>query len=359
MKTKFAFVLAGLMLATVLATPAWSQTTIVKGRATDADGKPITRATVELTNKENGRKYNLKTNNKGEYFSLGIQGGTYTAKLVKDGQALLTINNFPVSLSQEENVLDFNVASEKAKAVSTMTQEQRQHLEQAQKEHEKIAGLNNMLAQAAEFEKAGNFDQAIAVLNQAVQTDATKDLVWARLGEANLVAGKKVQATDRAKAKEYFQESIAAFKKAVAIKPAGPYLNELGEAYARAGDTQAAVQQYTLAAQNDPAEAGRYYFNLGAVLTNSGRVDEANAAFDKAIAADPARADAYYWKAVNLLGKATVDKSGHMVAPPGVAEGLNKYLELSPNGPNAQAAKDLLASIGAKVQTSYGAKKKK
>lgn len=360
MKSKLALVTLALLFAAALSVPAWSQTlATVKGKASDADGKPIAGASIEFVNKDNGRKYTLKTNNKGEYFSIGVQSGTYDVTLLKDGQPLSSMANFPVSVSNEENVLDFNLAKQRAKAAAGIGEEQRQKLEQAQKEHEKIAGLNNMLAQAVQLEQAGNYDQAIAILSQATQTDATKDLLWARLGEANLVAGRKSAATNRTEANKYFQESIAAFKKAVAIKPTGAYFNQLGEAYARVGDTQAAAEQYALAAQNNPAEAGKYYFNLGAVLTNSGKLDEANAAFDKAIAADPARADAYYWKAVNLLGKATVDKSGHMVAPPEVAAGLNKYLELAPNGANASAAKELLASIGAKVQTSYGAKKKK
>jgi tetratricopeptide (TPR) repeat protein len=137
----------------------------------------------------------------------------------------------------------------------------------------------------------------------------------------------------------------------------GAYYNNMGEAYARLGQTPEAINAYTQAAQNDPPEAGKYYFNLGAVLTNSGKPDEANAAFDKAIAADPAKADAYYQKAVNLLSKATVDKDGKMNAPPEVAANLNKYLELSPDGPNAQSAKDLLAGLGAKIETNYGTRK--
>ena len=46
------------------------------------------------------------------------------------------------------------------------------------------------------------------------------------------------------------------------------------------------------------------------------------------------------------------------IAPPGTAEAFQKYLEMAPDGPNAQSAKDLLASIGSTVETSYGNKKK-
>jgi hypothetical protein len=47
-----------------------------------------------------------------------------------------------------------------------------------------------------------------------------------------------------------------------------------------------------------------------------------------------------------------------MIPAPGTAEALNKYLELAPDGKYAQSAKDLLASIGASVQTTFGSQKK-
>ena len=99
-----------------------------------------------------------------------------------------------------------------------------------------------------------------------------------------------------------------------------------------------------------------YYFNEGAVFTNTGKVDEAVAAFDKSIQADPNKAPAYYWKGVNLLAKATT-KGDKMVAPEGTSQAFNKYLELEPNGQYADAAKQLLASIGAPVETTFGKSK--
>jgi hypothetical protein len=43
-----------------------------------------------------------------------------------------------------------------------------------------------------------------------------------------------------------------------------------------------------------------------------------------------------------------------MEAPPGTAEAFNKYLELQPSGQFAEPAKQMLASIGAAVETSFG-----
>ncbi len=97
---------------------------------------------------------------------------------------------------------------------------------------------------------------------------------------------------------------------------------------------------------------------MGAVYTNIGKADEAIVAFDKAVAADPTKAAAYYWKGVNLIAKETIGKDGKAVAPDGTAEAFQKYLELEPTGTFAQPAKDMLASIGAAVETGFGNKKK-
>ena len=83
-------------------------------------------------------------------------------------------------------------------------------------------------------------------------------------------------------------------------------------------------------------------------------IDEATAAFEKAVAADPTFAEAYYQMAVNLLGKASLDKENKMVAPPGTAEAFNKYLELEPTGSHAEEVKGMLTYIGAPIQTTYG-----
>jgi hypothetical protein len=57
-----------------------------------------------------------------------------------------------------------------------------------------------------------------------------------------------------------------------------------------------------------------------------------------------------------MIGKATL-QGDKMVAPAGTADAFNKYLELAPTGPYADVAKQMLASIGAPVQTRLGKKK--
>jgi tetratricopeptide (TPR) repeat protein len=333
------------LLLCVCGVPLWAQmTATVKGTAKDRDGKPIENAAVRLVNQDTGRKSELKTNAKGEYFSIGISPGTYTFTLIKDGQVIDELNNVPIDVGQER-IVNFDLAKDQQQQTGASEEEQKK-VEAQKKESETIKSLNASLAQARELEKAGNYDQAITILEQATQAAPSKDLIWAYLGDAQRGAKK-------------YAEAVESYKKALALKPnAGFYLNGLAEAYAKSGQADKAVQEYAAAAEADPAHAGTYYFNEGAVFTNASKVDEAIAAFDKAIQIDPTRADAYYWKGINMVGKATL-QGGKMVAPEGTSEAFNKYLELQPTGQYAEAAKQMLASIGASVETSYGKTKPK
>ena len=337
---------------------AFAQTGSIKGVVKDDQGKPIAGATVEMTSKENGRKYNLKVDKHGNIFSLGIAAGTYDVKLIQDGKAIWAINGFPVRL--DENKLDIDLAKEKQSAQQGMSEQQKQQQaqnEQIQKENVKIKGLNEKLAAAKAASDAGNFEQAVQVLTEATQMDPNRDILWFKLGDAQRSVASK--ATDPAAKKAAFEGSIESYNKAIQIagnaKPdvIGAAYNNVGEAYAKTGQTDQAIKSYEQAATINPAGAGGYYFNEGAVLTNTGKVDDAIKAFDKTIQADPSKAAAYYWKGVNLMGKATL-KGSKMEAPEGTAEAFNKYLELEPTGQYADPAKQMLASIGADVQTSFG-----
>ncbi len=332
-------------MVALCATSSFAQmTATIKGKVTDQAGAPMAGATVVYQSTESGRKYEAKTDKSGEYFRMGVQPGTYNIQLFKDGQMVLHFDNVHVKIAAE-NKQDIDLKKEAGAMQAQVSPEEKKRREAAAKASEKIKGLNAKLAQAEEASKAGNCAQSVQILQEAAQLDPTRHIIWARLGE--------YQVCDK-----HYPEAVESYKKAIAIAPTkGEYHNNLGQALLKENKIDEAVAEYNTAAQIDPAGAGTYFFNLGAVLTNKGKLDEAIVAFDKSIAADPNKADAYYQKGVNMLGKATLDKNGAMVAPPGTAEMLNKYLELAPDGPYAQPAKDLLASIGAKVQTSFGERK--
>ncbi len=352
------FVLALAFFLFLSALSALAQRVAIRGKVTES-GKPVEGAQIELFSKETGQKYMMKTDKKGEFMNIGIAFGQYVLTVSTNGQKRF---ERPVVMNQDQD-LDLDITQEaqaaQQRAEKQLTPEQRKQIQEqreaAEKEQTKVKSLNQMLAAAKTAEDSGNYDQAVSTLTQASQVDPNQPVIWARLGKVYMDAGGK--ATGDA-AKTDYTGSANAYEKAIALKPNdGGYHNNLGQAYLKLGRTDDAIKEYNTAAQLDPANAAMYYYNLGAVLTNKGKVDEANQAFDKALAIKPDYADAYYWKGVNMLAKATL-KGDKMEAPPGTAENFNKYLELQPNGPHADAAKQMLASIGAKVETGFSRKKK-
>jgi tetratricopeptide (TPR) repeat protein len=385
MKKHFAIVLITVIAAAALCVPAaFAQASgTVKGTCRDPQGTPIPDAIVLFTNLDNGQKYTLKTNKKGEYFSLGLTPGKYNVSLYKtpdDQKAdkpLDFVKGYQVQLG-DNDPLDFDQKKQQeqqAKGVG-LTPEQLKERQEAQAKQQKetntVKTLQGKLDAANQAITAKDYDGAIAALTEANQIDATRDVLWYRLGDAYRMSA--TTQTDKAEKVKRYESAVDAYQKAIQIKQdnvqngkekdatkanqqlSGFYIN-MADAYAKSGKIDDAVKAYEAAAKADPAQAGSVYFNIGAVYTNAGRVDDANAAFDKCIAADPTRAEAYYQKGVNLLGKATL-QGNKTIAPPGTAEAFQKYLEVAPEGPNAQSAKDLLTSIGSSVETSYGTKKK-
>lgn len=372
-RLKTIFSVLALSLALCASAAAQAGTTKVQGKVTDQAGQPIVGADVQMIHNETGRKFNIKTDKKGQYFVMSVPSGTYKLILTKDGKPLWTLDNLRVSLTPED-LVTFNIdLAKEVKAAATegqakMTEEQKKELERLSKENLKIDDLNKMLKQGKDAIDAGNFDEAITIYTQTTKIDPTLDLLWARLGDAYIQAAKKD--TDSASKKQKYVEAVTAMKKAVelatAVAPAGApakkpkppqalaaYYNNLGEALGRSGEANAAVEAYDKAATTDPTNAGTFYFNMGATLTNTNRTDEAIKAYDKCIAADPARADCHYYKGIAMLGKATM-KGNTMIAPDGTAEEFNKYLELAPDGALAEQSKQMLQAMGEKIETSYG-----
>ena len=362
-------------LAVVLATPlAHAQTGSIKGVCKDLDGTPVAGAEVEWYGTDTGRKYTLTTNKKGEYFSLGVLPGKYNVKLTKDGKEMFHINGVVVTSGETTTDIDLKKEQAAAAAGQGKTPEQlkaeQEQREKALKENNTVKALNDKIVEANTASAAGDFEKAIASLNEAVAMDNTRDLIWFKLGDAYRQSAPKQ--TDPDEKKKRYESAVTDYQKAIELrkgseqaakdpennKKLAAYYNNLAEAFSKEGKVDDSITAYNQAAQLAPDNAAQYYFNEGAVLTNAGKADEANVAFDKVIAADPSKALAYYWKGINLIGKATVGKDNKMVAPDGTAEAFQKYLELDPNGPQAQVAKDMLASIGAPVETGFGTKKK-
>jgi len=396
MKQRLTLALVAVMLVALGATSAWAQAFgKVSGVCRDAEGKPIVGATVRYQSKDTGQKFDMKTNSRGEYMSIGVaMGSKYQVTLIgADGKELDKVDNVQVG-SGDNPPLDFDMKANQTKALQSqgMTAAQAQAAQAqikekqaaAMKEGETVKVLNEKLKTASDASKAGDFDTAIAQLTEATSIDGTRDVLWYQLGDAYSQSAAKQ--TDAAEKTKRLETAVTNLQKAIDMKKAdmdkanasdkkpdaaaqtennkrlAAYYNGLGNAYSKSGNTDAAVAAYTQASQVDPPNGGMYFFNLGAALTNSNKTGDqkmahaAVDAFDKAIAADPTKADAYYWKGSNLMQLATI-KGDKMVTPDGTAETFQKYLELKPDGPHAEECKAMLQSMGASIETSYGKRK--
>ena len=357
----------------------------VHGKCIGMDGKPMVGATVQYHNNENGQDYPLKTDSKGEYASIAIPPGTYKVSLIQDDKVVQFYDKVPVKLGEQGIDVSFDLPKmmEQAQKEVEKNPEYQKKKQEIDTQNKKIGVLNEKLTEAATAQKAGQFPDAIKILNDALAVDNTHDIIWARLGDAEYGAGAAVLSSNKEEAAGHFDKAVDAYKKAIDIvqkTPApekgsdkkaadpkiveGKYHNNLGQVYARMGKPKDALDEYTTAAQDDPPNAAMYYFNAGATLTNQATkesdagvkakdIEEANAAFDKATEAKPDYAEAYYQKGINLTSKATIDKSGKMIPAPGTVEAFNKYLEVAPEGPHAAEAKGLIEGFGATVETSY------
>lgn len=248
----FVLVMLGLCVPPVFAQVASGT---VKGVVKDVQGNPIADAVVVYANQDTGQRYTLKTNKKGEYFSLGVGPGKYTVSLYKtadDAKAnkdMFHVNGFQVAL--DENTLDFDMKKEQEKQAQGqgLTPEQlkqrQEALEKQKKEASTVKTLNEKLVAANTSMKAGDFDAAIATLTEATQIDATRDIIWAQLADA--YRGSALKQTDRAEKTKRLDEAVTDYQKALDIKQKSmetkktpddnkqlaAYYNNLGEAAAK------------------------------------------------------------------------------------------------------------------------------
>ena len=390
----YAAVLA--ILCAVCVVPAVSQSATVKGTCKDEQGNLITDAQVVWHNNDSGRTFTLKTDKKGEYFSLGLDAGKYTVTLSKDGKELDSVKNFKIGLDEVD--LDFDLKKSREQSVQDtakqkgMTPEQIKQIQaeaaNAEKYNANVKIINDKLKEVTAATQASppDYDKALALLDECVTLGSDENLLWYRRGIVYLASAKAQ--TDPAERTKRYTSAYGDLQKAIELrksamsntstppKPPAPgaptdkqvlatYDDSLAAAAAKIGKMDEAITAYKEAADLDPAGAGRYYSNLGILLFTSNVksdpevIKQAVDAFDKAIAADPKNADAYYFKGANLINLAKTDSNNAVTAPAGTAESFRKYLELQPNGVHAAEAKSMLALIGSTLETNYGAKKKK
>ena len=378
-------------LLAMAANAAWAQyNATVQGTVTD-DGKPQGGVQVIYTNADNGRQFKMKTNKKGEYSAIGLTFDKYNVTVVDaSGKTVYEHKGLDVSQSGGDNTTTWNIditkggsgrqaggagggapgqtaASDAGK--STQPKMSQEEIEKIKASNSKAEGINALINQYNAAITAKDWKAAIPPLQGMVAADPSRWEYLQALGNAQLNNGDYEDA-----AKTYDQGIQVAQGYASGATPKDPknpnsepakakagigqmYASE-GNVYLKLHKNDDAIAAFTKAAELDPNPAVAY-FNICATQYNAGNMAGASVACDKAIAADPNKADAYFIKGSALYGNGKLDANNKYVVPEGTAEALNKYLQLAPDGAHAADVKSMLDAIGAKIETSYGTKKKK
>jgi tetratricopeptide (TPR) repeat protein len=347
----------------------------LSGNVLDVAGKPWADMTVDAVS-DQGAKVTTKTDKDGNYAFHNLRAGTYTVTVE------LPPPNKPYEFAQVRVASGAETPKVNANFKDIMSKQGAAAVEQQKKQEEEKQKFQGMkqhfdagiasLAQAnqakADMAKAPA-DQRDALKTQvtdlsgkavteleaakaaAPEKDANLHLIWARLGDAYDTAGRADDAAN-------------AYKQAVALKPIPAYYNNLGGILGRAGKIDEAMAAYQKSAELDPANAAQAYRNAGITMYNAGKMKEAVEPLKKATELDPKSAQAWYLLGASLVGAMEYKKVGdkmEVVVQPGTVEAYQKAVELDPNGPYGQQAKqglEALAQIAPGIDTKTTKKKK-
>jgi tetratricopeptide (TPR) repeat protein len=306
-----ALVAAGLLLT---ADAGWAQSTgAVRGRVVDEKGQALPEALINL-DFQGGvtRKFDTKTNKKGEFTQVGLVPGGYRITANKDGY-VGTYLDTRVGLGEPMQLPDLKLVTKAAAQAAAGGEVEKAN-----------AALREMFAKANQLSSEGKSDEAIAAYNEVLAKNP-------QVAEAHYNIGYL-----RAQKKDW-PAAEAAYLKALEVRPGyGEAISALARVYQDSGQAAKATELLTKAATDNPKD-GKVQFNLGVFYLNSGKAEEAAAAFQKAAEADPANAEIYYYLGTLAVGQNKI--------PEAIAN-LEKYLSMNPtNAQNTATAHGLLAAL--------------
>lgn len=378
---------AGLLM---MALPSFAQITTIEGQVTGADGKPLQGAVIRIVRTDVDGTFRVKSDKKGHFIDSTLIIGTYDVYCEVDGKVVDKVGGVHTTTSNNQTV-DFNLkaraAVQEAAAAGNLSKEQergmsaadKQRIEEAYKKRAEAMKKNSALNEAynagktaldagaaadqlaktqtgadrdASLDKARTqYGAAIESYTKATELDPKQGAVWSGLAQAYEALAKDKTGAD---AEAALQKSAENWAKAIEINPEEPGLhNNYALVLAQCKKFPEAQAELEKAVTINPAGAGQYYYNLGALEINAGQNDAASETFKKAITIVPPYAEAFYQYGITLVGKATYDKDGKIIAVPGTVEAFQKYLELSPTGSHAQEAKEMLTTLGSTLEVQY------
>ena len=298
------------------------------GTVTDESGNPIVGASVEITRTDVKRNYKTKTDKKGNYVYIGIPFGVYRIVIRKEGFDADYIDGLRPSLGEEDRNDFVLKPGDQQKLAFEYSKEELAKIRKNQAQQKQVnaqsAAVGEMFNQGLGLATQGKYDEAIPILQRALEKDPGQPDIWANLGDIQSKAGK-------------MEDAVASFEKAIALRPddVGFYQN-MGVLFAKMGKEDDAQAAFGKAAELNPEGSAVNFFNLGATLVNSGKLVEAIDAFKRAVEADPDYAEAYYELGICYVGRGQVQET---------LDVLQKYIEIGSDADHLITAKALVEQL--------------
>jgi tetratricopeptide (TPR) repeat protein len=284
-----------------------------QGKVVDKDDKPIADATVTITSETTTQKWELKTNNRGEYFQIGLPRGRYVILVEKANLgAMKAVVDVRAGVPATQ---DFKIVPGQA----GLTQEQLA----------KNAALQKLFDEAVTASKGGDHATAIARYTDVAAGLPTCADCYYKVG------------VEHSAMKDYAQAEIA-FKKAVELKP------EHADAYNGLANIYNAQKKFDLASQASAKAAelaggvaagggnADSLYNQGVIAWNAGKADEARTHFQNALKTDPNHAPSHFQLGMAYLNLGQLAEA---------KTEFEMYLKLAPTGSNAAQAQGMLNAL--------------
>jgi predicted Zn-dependent protease len=288
---------------------------VVRGKVSDGQGKPIEGATVLFEAESANRKTETKTDSKGEFLQVGLQSGGYNVTASKQGVGTQSLKS---NVRQgPNNALNFTIS-----AASGMSAADR----------ESAVATQAAAGAALEAMKAGRHDEAIAKFNEVIAKIPTCADCYYNIGVAQ-------------SQKQDFAAAEISFNKVIELKP------DSGDAYTGLANVYNAQKKFDLATAAS-ANAAKYStgaagggaeasYNQGVILFNAGKFADAKPQFEAATKADPNMGMAHYQLGMTALNLG--------LFPEAVAA-LEAYLKVDPSGTKAAEVKASLPALQGMVK---------
>jgi tetratricopeptide (TPR) repeat protein len=293
---------------------AWAQSTgAVRGRVVDEKGVAMQDAVVSL-DFQGGvtRKFDTKTNKKGEFTQVGLVPGGYRITANKEGY-VGTYLDARIGLGEPTQLPELKLTSKAAAQAAAGGEADKAN-----------AALRELFAKANTLSGEGKSDEAIAAYQEVLAKNP-------QIAEAHYNIGYLHGQ------KKDWPAAEAAYLKALEVRPGyAEAMAALARAYQDSGQTAKASELLAKAATDNPTDP-KAQFNLGVFHLNAGRAEEAAAAFAKAKELDPANAEVYYHLGTLAVGQNKI---------PEAITNLEKYISMNPtNAQNLATAQGLLQAL--------------